>query len=320
MKLHKLIFLLSLFYFACNSKDEMEPLRPEVKLSTYIDHRDNNEYQCIQIGNQLWMAENLRYRIAAGPKDGCFTWNEKLPRWNDIVYDEEAFKKAVYDAIEIGTIKDPEDVDPKKGPIAFIKGNMEMMIRFQGVPFFMDHCMKNFPEIYSELETIDEIVFNQSMLTTIQLNYSKYQETNGQDIKNYGLLYTYSAARNAIPEGWRLPSDEDWKILEQSLGMKLKEVEQINKWRGNREGACLKEGEEGIMFNARLTGECASGYFSETSFINRGVNSYFWSSTESTSTDTVTFVITRGIHLYYNSIWRGTSPINAALSVRCIKQ
>ena len=34
----------------------------------------------------------------------------------------------------------------------------------------------------------------------------------------FGMLYTYSAAMQAVPEGWRLPTDAEWTQLEQSYG------------------------------------------------------------------------------------------------------
>jgi uncharacterized protein (TIGR02145 family) len=34
----------------------------------------------------------------------------------------------------------------------------------------------------------------------------------------YGRLYTWQQAMDAVPEGWRLPSDEDWGYLETTIG------------------------------------------------------------------------------------------------------
>jgi uncharacterized protein (TIGR02145 family) len=57
---------------------------------------------------------------------------------------------------------------------------------------------------------------------------------------NYGVLYNWPAARSACPEGWRLPSDGDWKTLEMHLGMTGLEAEKISAWRGTTEGKQLK--------------------------------------------------------------------------------
>ena len=36
--------------------------------------------------------------------------------------------------------------------------------------------------------------------------------------ERFGMLYTYSGAMQAVPEGWRLPTDADWTALEQQGG------------------------------------------------------------------------------------------------------
>ncbi len=37
-------------------------------------------------------------------------------------------------------------------------------------------------------------------------------------VEEYGRLYTRDAAERACPDGWRLPSEEDWMILEKHIG------------------------------------------------------------------------------------------------------
>ncbi len=44
--------------------------------------------------------------------------------------------------------------------------------------------------------------------------------------KTYGVLYNWEAAKTACPPGWRLPTDEEWKILEFLLGMDLSETDE----------------------------------------------------------------------------------------------
>ncbi|MFH1851587.1 MAG: FISUMP domain-containing protein [Candidatus Neomarinimicrobiota bacterium] len=41
---------------------------------------------------------------------------------------------------------------------------------------------------------------------------------NENNVGEYGRLYTWQAALDAEPEGWHLPSTEEWNILEASLG------------------------------------------------------------------------------------------------------
>lgn len=49
------------------------------------------------------------------------------------------------------------------------------------------------------------------------------------NLPKFGRLYTYEAAKNACPEGWRIPTDEDWKDLERSIGMPEVELNTANR-------------------------------------------------------------------------------------------
>lgn len=56
-----------------------------------------------------------------------------------------------------------------------------------------------------------------------------------------GFLYNFDVVedeRGIAPEGWRVPTDEDWKILESYIGMESAEVN-ATAWRGTFEGALL---------------------------------------------------------------------------------
>ena len=61
-------------------------------------------------------------------------------------------------------------------------------------------------------------------------------------------MYDYEAALAAIPEGWRLPTDDDWLKLEKALGMSISDLEQSGK-RGSVQGELLQQGIEGTGIN-----------------------------------------------------------------------
>jgi len=50
----KTILILFIFLLACD--------KPEKPTNTFIDERDGNEYTMIEIGDNIWMGENLRYK------------------------------------------------------------------------------------------------------------------------------------------------------------------------------------------------------------------------------------------------------------------
>ena len=72
--------------------------------------------------------------------------------------------------------------------------------------------------------------------------YCEY-DNNPANPATYGRLYNWYAvddSRNIAPEGWHVPTDEDWQQLEMYLGMSSSEVEGIG-LRGTDEGGKLKE-------------------------------------------------------------------------------
>ena len=56
-----------------------------------------------------------------------------------------------------------------------------------------------------------------------------------------GFLYNYTVVeseKNIAPEGWHVPTDEDWKLLESEIGMTSSETESLG-WRGTIEAEKL---------------------------------------------------------------------------------
>ncbi|WP_321347139.1 FISUMP domain-containing protein [uncultured Draconibacterium sp.] len=95
---------------------------------TFVDSRDNHEYQWVKIGEQIWMAENLAYiPYVCAPDSQCGIW----------VYGYEGEGSGSY----------------------------------------------------------------------------------GSNLSIYGCLYDWETAMEVCPEGWHLPSDEEWMELERFLGI-----------------------------------------------------------------------------------------------------
>ena len=57
------------------------------------------------------------------------------------------------------------------------------------------------------------------------MGYSVSEAKATYNYINYGVLYRLDAAETACPDGWHLPSDEEWKVLETNLGMNQSEAD-----------------------------------------------------------------------------------------------
>ncbi len=120
---------------------------------------------------------------------------------------------------------------------------------------------------------------------------------------------TAESVQGICPEGWHIPSDDEWKTLEMSLGMSLTDANKGG-WRGSPIGTSLKQG-GASGFDALLCGRC-----SETKiFLLNGSNGYIQSSTQSNEN-----MYIRGLEDTSGEVGRiNEQPKTAAFSVRCIQ-
>ena len=136
-------------------------------------------------------------------------------------------------------------------------------------------------------------------------------------------LYNWYAVvdkRELAPEGWHIPTDEEWKVLERYLGMSRTAASKAE-WRGTYEGAKLKStngwnnnnnGNNSSGFSALPIGyrNCGNGHYNEMHN-----TSYFWSTTEKDSTR----AWCRKLYHSYSNIYRSSLEKGNGFSVRCIK-
>jgi uncharacterized protein (TIGR02145 family) len=134
-------------------------------------------------------------------------------------------------------------------------------------------------------------------------------ENDAANCQKFGRLYNWNAAVSACPGGWHLPTDADWKKLEMFMGMSDLEAEKLY-WRGNGEGAQLKQGGS-AGFNALLSGRRNSGgdygYF--------GTYGYYWTSTKQSESSA-------WYRLFFSDnelIYRFRTNTAAGYGVRCVQ-
>jgi uncharacterized protein (TIGR02145 family) len=152
--------------------------------------------------------------------------------------------------------------------------------------------------------------------------FDNYVDSEGNGVKadEDGYYYSYDAAMNVCPSGWRLPSDDDWKTLEGFLGMSVEDQNSYEFDRGNDEGVQLKVGGSS-GFNAKLAGHVnqPTGKFS-----SRGLYATFWTSTINSifTPDNTEIYPMRRISYDNNLIERQTTFVGSNSnnhSVRCVK-
>jgi len=140
--------------------------------------------------------------------------------------------------------------------------------------------------------------------------------------KTYGVLYNGIAANNVCPDGWHLPSDDEWKQLEKDLGMADDQIILEIEWRGTDEGGKLKE--SGTTHwsspNAGATNESGfsglpAGAREPSSFAGPGTMGHWWTSTPAGTR----FNYDRSVRYDLSTIFKSYTIVFVGESVRCIK-
>ena len=137
-------------------------------------------------------------------------------------------------------------------------------------------------------------------------------------VKNYGYLYNLKGAKAAVPDGWRLPTDEDYKKLEQALGMSSAEAD-ADGWRGSYQATLLTQSEQGSQLAFKYGGlydANSTSYSSSLHYLWQTAYGYYWSATEITDSGVAYF---RKIQYNTGQVWRHTTDVNNMFSVRFVR-
>jgi uncharacterized protein (TIGR02145 family) len=147
-------------------------------------------------------------------------------------------------------------------------------------------------------------------------------------VKIYGKLYNWYAVndpRGLAPEGWHVPTDEEWKQLEMCLGMSREEADKQG-YRGTNEGSKLAGNydlwADGDLRNNPEFGSSGftgrpGGYrsYNNGSFHDIGHNGYWWSSTESSSS----YALFRSLFYFSSTVNSYDHNKRYGFSVRCVR-
>ena len=172
---------------------------------------------------------------------------------------------------------------------------------------------------------------NGSELQTNNGIIEKYSyNDNESNSDSFGGLYQWDeamqysqkqGAKGICPDGWYLPSDDEWKILEGSVDSQNGVGNQIwnqEEWRGYDAGKNLKSkygwNNNGNGIDLRGFTSLASGYY-YGGFDLIGDWSYFWTSSQKDDNGKWC----RGLNYLTDKIYRTANSKGIAFSIRCVK-
>ncbi len=169
---------------------------------------------------------------------------------------------------------------------------------------------------YGKLEWICENIRTETAPATYlpDPNNSFYERNTEEETLQYGYLYDFETAKTLETEGWRLPTDEDWKDLERHLGMEAGKADK-EEWRGDFVGELLMQDSTGSGLNLQHAGY----YITEGGLgvRNRGVDGIYWTSTLDTRTQG--YAWTRMVVYNRKEVRRFSMLTKKGLSVRLVR-
>jgi len=137
----------------------------------------------------------------------------------------------------------------------------------------------------------------------------------------YGALYNWYTVETGklCPSGWHVPTDSEFKILEQTLGMATDQLD-LTEWRGTDQGAMMKsttgwaEGENGTNSSGFSALPAGYRWAKNGAFNGIGMLSYWWSSEYNTE-----YAWYRRLDGPNSDVYRFATSKEGGKYIRCVK-
>jgi len=148
-----------------------------------------------------------------------------------------------------------------------------------------------------------------------QINFGVYDgswfcDDDKKNGKKYGRLYTWDAALKACPDGWHLPSDEEWKNLAAAYGG-------YHDWESSKDNGDPKLSYKALMSggNSGFSALLGGSRYTDGSYYSLGRYGLYWSSSEKSSDNAWNYYFYEPI----SKLYRFNSYKEVGLSCRCVK-
>lgn len=169
---------------------------------------------------------------------------------------------------------------------------------------------------------ISHVPDNTAWSTLPTAGYAWYNNDEDYNKPIYGALYNWHAVNSGklCPSGWHVPTDNDYKTLEQNLGLTLAELD-IWGWRGTDQGSKLKSTSG---WNTGETGNNSTGFtalpggyrfYATGGFDGQNTLGYWWTASEHDAAR----AWYRRLDGNNTGIYRASTDKGAGKSVRCVK-
>ena len=210
---------------------------------------------------------------------------------------------------------------PQSGVFNDLRDDHEYIWERIGEQIWMTSNLAYLPELSSGITSTTNPCYY-----VYDYNGSNVAEAKTTDnYKTYGVLYNWPAARDACPDGWHLPSDDEWKQLEMFLGMSEEDAGNTG-FRGPNIGSRMSRysflWDDGALetdpdFGSSEFVALPGGYLSYlyVQFRTVGSDGYWWSVTEFDTNNSWR----RSINYDNTGVQRDNIYKANGLSVRCVR-
>ena len=162
--------------------------------------------------------------------------------------------------------------------------------------------------VYKTVEIGSQTWLAENMNYCMDATWCYDDSTSNCDV--YGRLYEWSSAVKACPEGFHLPTRDEWDSLAayalKTAGDENNSLRSTESW----DSELVTPGDDVFGFRA-----LASGRYYFRAFSDRGFKAYYW--TRESETSTTAYI--RSLSGMINTMGFGNSFKDSGLSVRCLK-